>query len=244
MLDSHVEGYMTNGISVKDGDVIMDVGANIGVFGVRMLQRGSKVKVFAFEPIPDIYAVLEANSLKYDSKRLIPLNVGLSNQAGQAEFTYFPNAPALSTSKPEMWDNEPGMFENAVKGSLENAPSELWYAKFVPGFLSGFISKILRKGGKKFTCNLVTLSSIIERYGIETIHLLKIDCEGAELSVIQGIEDKDWQKIKQLVMEVHDTEGRLETVKNMCKKHGFAHIITQKEAGFEKTKLVNLFATR
>jgi hypothetical protein len=32
MLDHHVEGYLTNGIQINDGDVVLDVGANIGVF--------------------------------------------------------------------------------------------------------------------------------------------------------------------------------------------------------------------
>ena len=35
MLDHHVEGYFQHGISIKDNDVIFDVGANIGIFGIR-----------------------------------------------------------------------------------------------------------------------------------------------------------------------------------------------------------------
>ena len=54
MLDHHVEGYLQHGIAINDGDVIFDVGANIGVFGIRALQYGPNVKSYCFEPIPDI----------------------------------------------------------------------------------------------------------------------------------------------------------------------------------------------
>ena len=244
MLDSHVDGYMINGINVKDGDTVFDVGANIGVFGVRMLQRGPKVRVFAFEPIPDIYSVLKANAEKSDKHRFFTFNCGLSETKGEAIFTYYPHAPALSTSKPEMWDDDPEMFKNAVQGSLKNAPKEMWYAKLVPSFLSGIMAKMLRSDGVKFTCNLRTISSIIDEHKVERIDLLKIDCEGAELSVLNGMEDRHWAMVQQMVVEVHDTEGRLETIKAMCTKHGIANVIAQKESGFEDTKLVNLYACR
>ncbi|MBX7182231.1 MAG: FkbM family methyltransferase [Bacteroidia bacterium] len=244
VLDSHVEGYMINGIHVKEGDTVFDVGANIGVFGVRMLQKGPTVKVFAFEPIPDIYQVLKANSQKFGSARFVALNCGLSDANGEAEFTYFPHAPALSTSNPGMWDEDPDMFKNAVEGSLKNAPKEMWYAKLVPSFMSGFMAKMLRSGGQKFKCQLRTISSVIDEYDVKKIDLLKIDCEGAELSVLLGLQDKHWEMVSQLVVEVHDTEGRLDRIQGMCIKHGLTKIVAQKEQGFESTKLINLYATR
>jgi FkbM family methyltransferase len=244
VLDSHVEGYMINGIKVKEGDTVFDVGANIGVFGVRMLQKGPSVRVFAFEPIPDIYEVLKANSQKFGKDRFVALNCGLSEANGEAEFTYFPHAPALSTSNPGMWDEDPDMFKNAVEGSLKNAPKEMWYAKLLPSFLSGLMAKLLRSGGKKFKCQLRTISSVIEEYKVDKIDLLKIDCEGAELSVLLGLEDRHWAMVNQMVVEVHDTAGRLERIKGMCQKHGLVNIIAQQEQGFESTKLINLYATR
>ena len=244
VLDSHVEGYMINGIHVKEGDTVFDVGANIGVFGVRMLQKGPTVKVFAFEPIPDIYEVLKANSLKFGKDRFIALNCGLNDSLGEAEFTYFPNAPALSTSNPEMWDEDPEMFKNAVEGSLKNAPKEMWYAKLLPSFLSGWMAQLLRSGGKKFKCQLRTISSVIDEYNVEKIDLLKIDCEGAELNVLLGLEERHWAKVNQMVVEVHNTEGRLEKIKEMCIQNGLTHIVAQQEQGFESTKLINLYAYR
>ena len=43
MLDHHVDGYLQNGISIKDNAVVFDVGANIGVFGIRAVQKAKNV---------------------------------------------------------------------------------------------------------------------------------------------------------------------------------------------------------
>ena len=36
MLDTHVSGYLDNGIKINNGDTIIDVGANIGLFGFKL----------------------------------------------------------------------------------------------------------------------------------------------------------------------------------------------------------------
>jgi len=79
---------------------------------------------------------------------------------------------------------------------------------------------------------------------IPRIDLLKVDCEGAELAVLKGIKPEHWPLIGKVVAEVHDVEGRLETVTALLKSHGFNNIHQEKEKGFEKTQLTNIFATR
>ena len=175
MLDHHVEGYMQHGISIKDGDVVFDVGANIGVFGVRAVQKHKGVRVFAFEPIPEIYSVLKANSEKFSKGNFYALNYGASNENGTTTFSYFPNTPALSTSHPEMWDENPDAFESAVKGSMKNAPADMQWMKWLPTSLAGLVARFLRSGKQMVTCQLRTISSVIEEYKIEKIDLLKID---------------------------------------------------------------------
>ena len=56
----------------------------------------------------------------------------------------------------------------------------------------------------KVTVQLDTVSSIISKYEINTIDLLKIDVEGFEESVLEGIVDKDWIKIQHATLEVED----------------------------------------
>jgi hypothetical protein len=46
----------------------------------------------------------------------------------------------------------------------------------------------------------------MQEHGVDRIDLLKIDAEGAEWEVLQGIEETDWPRIRQLALEVHIAE--------------------------------------
>jgi FkbM family methyltransferase len=244
MLDHHVEGYLTNGISIKDGDVVLDVGANIGVFGIRAAQKGKNVKVYCFEPIPEIAETLEQNASLIGKNQITVCKYGISNEDSVAEFTYFPNTPALSTLHPEQWDIDPKAFQRAVKGTMRNPPENMKWMKWIPTIFSGIIAKQLVKGRKQVKCSLRTLSSFVDEQKLDRIDLLKIDCEGAEWSALQGISDTDWPKIKSLVIEVHDTNGRLQKVKELLASKGFTRIHAESESGLESTAMFNIFALR
>lgn len=244
MLDHHVDGYLNHGISINDGDIIFDVGANIGVFGIRAVQNHPNAMVYCFEPIPDINAVLQKNADEFDSKRMIVMPYGISDEEMTATFSYFPNTPALSTVHPEDWENDPGAFKKAVKGSMKNPPPGMKWMRLIPTAFSGMIAKHLVKGKKSVDCELKRLSTIIKQEKVERIDLLKVDCEGAELGVIKSIDQEDWSKIKSIVVEVNDANGRLDTIKSILKENGFTSIFVEREPGLEETQLFNLFATR
>jgi FkbM family methyltransferase len=243
VLDQHVEGYLELGVTLPPQAVVIDVGANIGLFGVRAVQRFPGVVVHAFEPVPPIFEVLQANALRFAPERLRVWPVGLSDAEGQAVFTYFPNAPALSTAHPEDW-SEPGSFESAVRGNLRAAGEAVPLAKFVPGFLAGPLAGFLRRGGTQVEATLWTLSRFLAEQGVERVDLLKVDAEGAELKVLRGVAAADWPRIAQVVVEVHDREGRLAEVQALLQRAGFTRVVVAREPGFEDTRLVNLFATR
>lgn len=244
VLDHHVRGYLQHGIEVQAGDVVLDVGANIGLFGVRAVRAHPDVKVYAFEPVPDIFAVLKANAEQHGPGRLIPLNVGASDAPGEARFTYFPRSPALSTADPGVWDEQPGELAEAVIGQTQAAGEAIWYARLMPRFLAGFVARHLRGASKQVVARLVTLSDVIEQHQIERVDLLKVDCEGAELVALQGLRAEHWPRIGRVVVEVHDRDGRFDTVCALLRQHGFDQLVAEKEAGFEKTRLINVFATR
>ena len=241
VLDHHVRGYLAHGIQVQPGDVVFDVGANIGLFGVRAVSIPD-VQVFAFEPIPTIFSVLQNNAQLHGDGRLKPMPFGVSNEPGRLTFTYFPNSPALSTAHMEDWDK--GDFEEAVRGQIGVSGQVMWYAKLVPGFLSSMIAKYLRRGSQTVDCELRTVSQVMRDENLSGIDLLKVDCEGAELDVLRGIETEHWPHIKRVVAEVHDLDGRLEQMMSLLQSHGFDQIHQEKEEGFEDTPLVNIYASR
>lgn len=242
VLDQHVAGYFDHGVTLKDGDVVIDVGANIGVFAVRALQRFPAVRVVALEPVPDIYAILKQNAADFGQGRLVPLAVGAGRGPGELTFTYYPNSPALSTASPEAFADKEGMFETAVEGTLQHAP--VWYARLVPRFLAGFIARYLRSGARQVRAPLMSLGEILRDQRLERVDLLKIDCEGAELDALMGLGDEDWPRVRQVVAEVLDIDGRLQVVLDLLRRHGFTRITVDQEPGLESTGLSNVFAVR
>jgi FkbM family methyltransferase len=244
VLDHHVHGYLAHGITIREGDVVFDVGANIGLFGVRAVQRQPGVRVFAFEPVPPIFQALRRNAEAFGDGRLIAVECGLSSEAGEIEIDYYPNSPALSTAHADFWDARPEALRAAVRGNVEHAPPELWYARLVPRALSGLIAWNLRRGRRRMRCRLSTVSRVLRERGLDRVDLLKIDCEGAELDVLLGIEEADWPRIGSLVVEVADVDGRLATIRELLARHGLGRVTVERERGFEDTPMVNVFATR
>jgi protein-L-isoaspartate O-methyltransferase len=56
------EVYLQHGISLRPGDTVLDIGANIGLFAHYAAQHvGAAGRVIACEPIPPVYKAAEAN---------------------------------------------------------------------------------------------------------------------------------------------------------------------------------------
>jgi acyl carrier protein len=64
--------------------------------------------------------------------------------------------------------------------------------------------------------------------------------EKSELDVLQGIAEEDWARIKQIIIEVHNKDGRLAVICEMLEKHGYKLTVEQGEA-LEKTGLYNVY---
>jgi len=71
---------------IKSGDVVFDVGASIGEWSQIVLSKNTVIKLFSFEPIPDIFEQLK-QAIK--SPRATLLNIALSNDIGSRQFVYY-----------------------------------------------------------------------------------------------------------------------------------------------------------
>ena len=70
VLVEHAEGYLEQGIELPDNAVVLDVGANVGVFSVMLARDHKNVSVHAFEPIPPIADVLQRNADRLGDGRI------------------------------------------------------------------------------------------------------------------------------------------------------------------------------
>src|SRR5262249_15428375 len=88
-----VKAYYKHDISIKPGDCVFDVGANIGLFTLFAHQQGARV--YSFEPNPYVYEIMKLNSQLY---RVVgeQMQCGLSREEKQTKFTFYPQFSFLS----------------------------------------------------------------------------------------------------------------------------------------------------
>jgi hypothetical protein len=97
--------------------------------------------------------------------------------------------------------------------------------------------------GERIVCRFSTISDVMHEHGIECIDLLKIDVEKSESDVLAGIREEDWPKIRQIVVEVHDIDGRLRQMMELLERHGY-QLTVEQEAMFKDTSLHGIYAVR
>ncbi|MGB3189383.1 MAG: amino acid adenylation domain-containing protein, partial [Limnoraphis sp.] len=230
--------YLRHGISIQDGDCVFDVGANIGLFTLFIAQEYKNVAIYAFEPIPPIFEVLRLNTRLYNVNNKIQLfDYGLSCQAKQKPFTYYPYVSVISGCYANSTDEQ-----EVLKLSLINQQQ---IAADETALSNQEMNELLteRLQSQDFSCSLKTISEVIRENDIPQIDLLKIDVEKSEFDVLAGIEEKDWQKIRQIVVEVHDIDGRLEAMTELLENHGYQMVIEQ-DTLLKDTGLYNIYAVR
>jgi len=77
----------------QDAVSILDIGANIGWYAVRLAKRNEQARVFAFEPMPTSHAYLQRNvAANGVGQRVTAFNHALSNISGSFELFVSPAA--------------------------------------------------------------------------------------------------------------------------------------------------------
>jgi FkbM family methyltransferase len=79
--DIWLRGVYCREAEIHEGDTVIDIGANIGLFSLLAASRGAKV--FSFEPFPGNYQLLLDNlALNGLQHRVFPFNLAVWNQSG------------------------------------------------------------------------------------------------------------------------------------------------------------------
>ena len=242
--------YIKHGIKIEKGNTVFDVGANIGMFSLFINDLcAGEVNIYSFEPIPQIFRVLQLNVERFNSDKTKMYNCGLSNESKDAvEFEYFPKASGFSTRFPD----ESKAFRRSISSIMLGKPEELPASvrnqiNRIPQFLRSFLLNLKLSDNLKsetVTCQLKTISQVVQEQNIQQIDLLKIDVEKSELDVLLGIDEQDWVKVKQIVIEAHDIENRIDRIKTLLSEHNFKKIIVEQEPLLEKSEYFNIYALR
>jgi FkbH-like protein/FkbM family methyltransferase len=229
--------YLKHGIHLQDEDTVVDIGANIGVFSLFVMSRCANPKIYAFEPAPVVYDLLKANCDAYGSN-VRTLNVGVSDRRKTATFTFYEKSSVFSGfHSDEIQDRE--AIQAVVRNMLKN---ESGAGESVEEYVDELTADRLRRSTQE--CQLISVSDIIRENQIDKIDLLKIDAEKSELDIISGIEDRDWPKIDQIVIEIHDrTREAVNRIEDLLTAKGYRCAVEQ-ETLLEHAGLFNLYATR
>ncbi len=155
------------------GDIVVDIGANLGYLSLTVAKLYPRMRVLSIEPTPPTFFLLLVNLhlnrvpilspstfIARDAGGVLPLHAatgGASTRANDTVVMHFPVAGG---------DSQLAM---AAQGAAAWQPKGGFRAQSVP---------------------LVRLPSYLEAMGVQTIQLLKIDCEGCEWAALSSL--RDW----------------------------------------------------
>lgn len=231
------EVYFKHGITLGGNVCVFDVGANIGLFSLYIVLKYPTARVYAFEPAPSLLELLSYNVEPYGNNVTV-YPCGLSDKNGEADFTYYPNYSIMSGFHAEP-DADIETLSAGIRNQLRKEGPEDPHPN---AELVRALSKTKLSGRKTITCKLRTVSSVLRDTSIDRIDLLKIDTEKSEPSVIAGIENEDWPRIKQIVAEVHSREAT-NVIARILQERGFRTVVDQDDQ-FANSQVANVYATR
>ena len=95
--------------------------------------------------------------------------------------------------------------------------------------LRNAVEKILASA-VRVKCQFDTLSGAISQDNIQSIALLKLDAELADWEVLKGVKAQDWQRIRQVAMEVH-VESHVTQLSRFFSERDFSQVSVKKLNG-------------
>ncbi|MFD7236555.1 FkbM family methyltransferase [Streptomyces syringium] len=209
-------------------DVILDIGAHIGLASMRFAEQAPGARILSFEPAPVTYACLADNVTRHvPTGTAFPQAVG--GEAGTAELTFHPFNSSTSTLHADPEDDLRNFTAFVDNTEVPGDAREL--------MLSAFGEK------QTVTVDVTTVTAVVKEHGIERIGLLKIDVERGELEVLRGIDAGLWPRIQRVLLEVHDIDGRLGRIVAELAGLGFEVTVSQAPV-FVGGSVFNLLAKR
>lgn len=82
--------YLRNLENIKEGATVIDIGAHIGSFSIFVASQFKNIRVLAFEPEPDNFALLKENiSINHLEDRVFPFRLALDQRGGERTRLYY-----------------------------------------------------------------------------------------------------------------------------------------------------------
>ena len=207
------EGCYDRALRVAGTGAIIDGGANIGAFTVRARELCAEARIIAIEPARETLEYLCAN-LRACGVEAEVLHGALGGEDSMRDFSYYPQAPGQSGFYVNEHRDDHATATFLIHSGM--AAAEAWE-------LAVDIHRTIRHE----PVPVFTLRSIVDRFGIDRIGLLKLDVEGSEVEVMATIDDDIWGRIEALAMEVHCPKPERRRIADTLRSHGMVSTWSQ-----------------
>ena len=257
------------------GMTVVDLGANIGLFSLfAARQCGGHAHVLSIEPIPSTFAVLRDNAALANNGNMdavlragaagaaahrggdlhiVAVNCAVSDvprgTRSRAVFAHHPNLSIWSTSDAAFAS---ARVDRIVHDFTAGFAKSAWSWLVPPALFRAVMRQLL---ARHFAATVATEVEVrrtgdilqgILKAPAARIDLLKVDVEGAEIAALRGIEDTQWPRIDQVVMELENIEAAKQA-ERLLRSKGFAHTdwkLSEREKGAATSEVCLLYASR
>jgi phthiocerol/phenolphthiocerol synthesis type-I polyketide synthase E len=228
--------YLRHGISLPPGSCVFDVGGNIGLFSLFVHLNCPDARIFTFEPAPPLFELLQANMTRHGvAATAFPYALG--RRPGSAPLTFYPQSSGMSSLYADLAE-ERAVLQAIIHNQMRRGEPEL---QTLMAHADDYFAERLRQ--EVYTCPVKTVSEMMAEAAVDHIQLLKIDVQKSEYDVLLGIDEQEWPKIDQIVMEVHDIQDQLSTIRTLLAARGYRVIVEQDEL-YVGSVIYNVYAMR
>ena len=204
-----VHDIYTQNFKPKKGDVIIDIGAHVGMFARECAEKYEGIQVISVEADPELAQMLIKNCEEYQNIKCLTGAV-CSTDGELAIFECYSNARSLSVLE-KYGDSLRQVYETVEDYNTQwivdtlTAPSEI-------------------------KVKTLTVMSIMKLADITSIGLLKINTNGGELDILKGIPSAIWPSISSVVIFLRRGVTDIDAVKDLLLSAKFRITLTQNES--------------
>ena len=182
--------YSHASFDLQVDDLVIDIGANIGMFALWAEPQIPQGRLLCIEPNPYALECLRLNIRRNDLRNVTVIPAAAGAEDGTMELVSHHGWEAMAHSAAL---EAPWLFSTSTRGRIARCLMQRSFRHARP-----------KMATKRFIVQLMPLSRILEEHNVRTVNFLKIDCEGSEYEVLRSLDAANWARIQRVVIEYHD----------------------------------------